>query len=224
MLACVRTSFLSVAELYFTEGIDCILFVCFRCLRLLLCSDCLASLLKPPSVTGAATSHRPFGSSAGWESLLVFLKAVLSLATLLTLAALSAPHLYFQTWKCPALCPVSHLPLCFPAPSSLLPAVPSALWHEGWLPCGVCTLGWLLPPSVDVLSLLLQLPPHRLLMFLLPLPPHRITCYLCVCFSRSSSSSPTRCTWPLCWSSSFLSRWPLPSLVWVTISFLALCV
>lgn len=48
-------------------------------------------------MTGAATSHRPFGSSEGWESLLVFLKAVLSLATLLTLAALSSPHFYFQT-------------------------------------------------------------------------------------------------------------------------------
>ena len=65
-VACVGTSFLFMAELCFTEGIDRILFVCFGCLRLLLCSDCLASLLKPPSVTGAATSRRPFGSSAGF--------------------------------------------------------------------------------------------------------------------------------------------------------------
>lgn len=75
------------------------MFVYFRCLRLLLHSDCLVSLLKSPSVTGAAASHLPFGSSSGWEGLLIFLKAVLSLATLLTLAALSSPHLYFQTWN-----------------------------------------------------------------------------------------------------------------------------
>lgn len=212
-VACVGTSFLFMAELYFTEGIDRILFVCFGCLRLLLCSDCLASLLKPPR------DRSCYLSSPLW----VFLKAGLSLATLLTLAALSSPHLNFQTLNS-LFSPCFSPPPLFPAPSSLLPAVPSALWREGWLLCGVCTLGWLLPPSVDALTLHLQLPPHRLLMFLLPLPPHRITCYLCVCFSRSSSSSPTRCTWPRCWSSSLLSRWPLPSLVWVMVSFLALCV
>lgn len=176
---------------------------------------------KSPSVPGAAASRRPFGSSAGWEGLLTFLTAVLSLATLLTLAALSSPHLYFQTWN--SL--FSALFLTSPGfPCSLqsascrsqrtLACTMASLWclHTRVAPCTLCGRSDS-PPSASST-------PCARVPLASPTTPHHLL--LCVCFAVSSWSSPTWCPWPCRWSSSLLSRWLLPSLVQVTVSFLAL--